>query len=376
MHDLPMALPQRFRYRDGVMGLLRTTNRRVAMLQVLLAAGLLSSCSPAYVLRGAWEEGKILGRRRPIVQVIADPGQTPETRQKLRLVLAAREFGRDALGERVGDSYTLYAEKKSDTLATVLSAAYKDRFAAKTWWFPIVGNVPYKGFFHEEDARREAAALEAQGYDTYMRPTSAFSTLGWFNDPVLSTLLRYDDVSLANTVLHELFHNTFFAPGKIAFNESMANFVGARGAIDFFCGRDGPDAPTCRRARDEWDDDLAFGYFMSELVHDLESLYARTDLTREQKLALREEVFARAQRQFAQEVRPRLKVSSFSSFTREPLNNATLISRRIYYDRLDLFERVYRSRDGDLRRTLSDIVAAARASRADPYAGVEGLVDR
>jgi len=358
------------------MGLLWGPRRRTALLAVALAAGLVSSCSPGYVLRGAWEEGKILGRRRPIAQVIADPRQTPETRRKLRLVLAAREFGRDALGERVGESYTLYAEKKSDTLATVLSAAYRDRFAAKTWWFPIVGRVPYKGFFHEEDARREADRLEAQGYDVYMRPTSAFSTLGWFNDPVLSTLLRYDDVSLVNTVLHELFHNTFFAPGRISFNESLANFVGAHGAIDFFCGRDGPDAPTCRRARDEWDDDLAFGYFMSELVHDLESLYARTDLTREQKLALREEVFARAQRQFAQEVRPRLKVASFSSFTREPLNNATLISRRIYYDRLDLFERVYRSRDGDLRRTLSDIVAAARASRADPYAGVESLVDR
>jgi predicted aminopeptidase len=376
MHALSMVRPQRFRYRERKMGLLRKPHRRVATVALVLAAGLASACSPAYVLRGAWEEGKILGRRRPIVQVISDPRQTPETRRKLQLVLAAREFGRDALGERVGESYTLYAEKQSDTLATVLSAAYRDRFAARTWWFPIVGRVPYKGFFHEEDARREAEKLEAQGYDTYMRPTSAFSTLGWFNDPVLSTLLRYDDVSLANTVLHELFHNTFFAPGRISFNESMANFVGARGAIDFFCGRDGPEAPTCRRARDEWDDDLTFGYFMSELVHDLESLYARSDLTREQKLALREEVFARAQRRFAQEVRPRLKVSSFSSFTREPLNNATLISRRIYYDRLDLFERVYQSRGGDLRRTIADVIAAARSHRADPYAGVEALVDR
>lgn len=357
-------------------GALRVKARRgaaAAGLAVALA-GSVAACSPAYVLRGAWEEGKILGRRRPITQVIADPRQTPETRDKLRLVLAARAFGRDSLGERTGDSYTLYAEKKSDTLATVLSAAYKDRFRAKTWWFPIVGSVPYKGYFHEADARREAARLEAQGFDTYLRPTSAFSTLGWFNDPVLSTLLRYPDVDLVNTVLHELFHNTYFAPGKIAFNESMANFVGGRGAIAYFCGRDGADAPTCRRARDEWDDDLTFGFFMSELIHDLDALYARTDITRDQKLALREEVFARAQRQFAAEVRPRLKVNTFGSFTREPLNNATLISRRIYYERLDLFERVFQSRDGDLRRTIADIVAAAKANRADPYAGVEALV--
>src|ERR1700741_2856883 len=185
MDALAVARPQRVRFRGAAMGWLRATNRAAALAAVL-AAGL-ASCSPGYVLRGAWEEGKILGRRRPIVQVIADPRQTPETRRKLQLVLAAREFGRDALGERVGESYTLYAEKESDTLATVLSAAYRDRFAAKTWWFPIVGSVPYKGFFHEEDARREAARLEAEGYDIYMRPTSAFSTLGWFNDPVLST---------------------------------------------------------------------------------------------------------------------------------------------------------------------------------------------
>jgi predicted aminopeptidase len=346
---------------------------RLILLLPLLLAGA-SACSPGYVLRGAWEEGKILSRRRPIVQVIADQRTTPETRAKLELVLAARGFARDSLGLRTGQSYTLYSEKKSDTLATVISAAYKDRFRAKTWWFPIVGSVPYKGYFHEEDARREAAKLEAQGFDTYMRPTSAFSTLGWFNDPVLSTLLRYDEVSLGNTVIHELLHNTYFAAGKISFNESLANFVGGRGAIEMFCRRDGPDAPTCRRARQEWDDDLVFGFFMSELIHDLESLYARTDITREQKLALRDEVFARAQRQFAQEVRPRLKVNTFGSFTREPLNNATLISRRIYYDRLDLFERVYERRGGDLRRTVADIIAAARANKSDPFAGVEGLL--
>jgi predicted aminopeptidase len=368
MDDSAMARPQRFRCRAPRMGLLPL------FAALALAVATVSACSPGYVLRGAWEEAKILNRRRPITAVIADPRQPAETRRKLQLVLEVRAFARDSLGERTGESYTLFSEKKSDTLATVLSAAYKDRFRARTWWFPIVGSVPYKGFFHEADARREAEKLEAQGFDTYMRPTSAFSTLGWFNDPVLSTLLRYDDVDLANTVIHELFHNTYFAPGKIAFNESMANFAGARGAIDFFCGRDGRDAPTCRRARDEWDDDLAFGFFMGELIHDLESLYGRTDLTREQKLQLREEVFARALRRFRDEVRPRLKVNTFGSFTRDPLNNATLISRRIYYDRLDLFERVYQSRGGNLRRTLADIVAAARANRADPYAGVAALV--
>lgn len=349
------------------------SSARFLILAILPAA--LGACSPGYVLRASWEEAKILQARRPISRVIADPRTDEATRAKLGLVLEARGYAADSLKLNAGKSYTLFSRVESDTLALVLSAAYQDRFQAKTWWFPVVGRVPYKGFFDEDDARREIAKLRAEGYDTYLRPTAAFSTLGWFNDPLLSTLLRYDSVSLANTVIHELFHNTFYAPGQAAFNESLANFVGARGAVDFFCGRDGDDAATCRRARDEWDDDLLFGAFMNEMVRDLEAVYGDSARTRQQKLEMREEVFAAAKERYARHVRPRLKVSNFDRFLRDELNNATLISRRLYYDRLDLFERVFQSRGGDLKRAVDDIVAAARSNKRDPYAAVAELVE-
>ncbi|HYJ79306.1 MAG TPA: aminopeptidase [Longimicrobiaceae bacterium] len=350
-------------------------NAPVRSLVLALAAVAVSACSPGYVVRAAWEEAKILQRREPIAAVIADSTRPQEVRDKLALVLQARAYAADSLQLRTGKSYTLFSQVESDTLALVLSAAYRDRFQAKTWWFPIVGRVPYKGFFEEDDARREMAELEAEGLDTYLRPTAAFSTLGWFNDPLLSTLLAYDEVSLANTVIHELLHNTFYAPGQAAFNESFANFVGARGAIAFFCGRDGPQSGTCRRAADEWEDDLVFGAFMSDLVGDLQELYARPDLTSAQKVEQREEVFATAKERYTREVRPRLRVSNFDRFLRDQLNNATLISRRLYYDRLDLFERVFHSRDADLKRTIDDVLAAARSNARDPYAAVEGLID-
>lgn len=334
----------------------------------------LSACSPAYVLRAAWEEAKILNARKPIARIVADTATDWETRDKLLLVLQARQFAADSLGLNAGDSYTLFTRVESDTLVMVLSAAPKDEFRPHTWWFPVVGSVPYKGFFELADAQKEQRKLEARGYDTYLRPSAAFSTLGWFNDPLLSTLLRYDQVSLANTVIHELFHNTFYAPGQAVFNESLANFVGGRGAIEFFCRRDGPQSSTCRTAVDGWEDDLRFGAFMEQLVRDVEALYARTDLSREAKLAERERLFADAQRRFADEVRPQLKVDSYASFTRDPLNNATLISRRIYYDRLHLFEAVYQSRGGDFIQAMNDIVAAARSDRDDPYAAVQALL--
>ena len=346
--------------------------RRFALL--LLAGLAASACSPTYVLRAAWEEGKILNRRRPIARIVQDTATDWETRDKLLLVLQARQFAADSLRLNAGDSYTLFSRVESDTLVMVLSAAHRDRFQPYTWWFPIVGRVPYKGYFELENAQKAQRSLEAKGYDTYLRPSAAFSTLGWFNDPLLSTLLRYDRVSLANTVIHEIFHNTFYAPGQAVFNETLANFVGGRGAIEFFCRRDGPQSPTCRAATDAWNDDLLFGAFLDQLVTELRALYARTDLSTDDKLRERERLFTDAQRRFAQEVRPRLRVDTFASFTRDPLNNATLISRHIYYDRLGLFEEVYRTRNGDFARAMNDIVAAARGNRADPYAAVQALV--
>lgn len=350
---------------------MRFSRGLLIVLATSLAAG---ACSPAYVLRAAWEEAKILNARKPIARIVADTATDWETRDKLLLVLQARQFAADSLGLNAGDSYTLFSRVKTDTLVMVVSAAPKDQFRPHTWWFPIVGSVPYKGFFDPEDAYREQARLEARGYDTYVRPSAAFSTLGWFNDPLLSTLLRYDRVSLANTVVHEIFHNTFYAPGQAIFNESLASFVGGRGAIEFFCRRDGRSAETCRTAEAMWEDDLVFGVFLEQLVGDLEALYARADLTSEDKVRERERVFADAQRRFASEVRPRLQVDMYTSFTRDPLNNATLIARHIYYDRLHLFEEVYRSRGGDFLRAMNDIVAAARGNKADPYAAVQALV--
>src|SRR5919108_625525 len=237
--------------------------KRICKHLLLCCALMPAACSPVYVIRAGFEEAKILSRRRPISSVIEDPGTSGETRRKLQLVLQARDFAEHALSLAAGESYTTYSYVDSDTLLLVVSAARKDRFEAYTWWFPIVGRVPYKGFFHFDAAQREAARLEAAGYDTYVRPSGAFSTLGWFNDPLLNTLLRYDDVSLVSTVLHELLHNTVYIPSQIAFNETFANFVGDRGVIEFFCARDGETAPRCRLARDAWADNLRYAAFLS-----------------------------------------------------------------------------------------------------------------
>jgi predicted aminopeptidase len=339
----------------------------------LLTATLLIGCSPLYIVRAGVEEAKILGRRKPIEQVVRDASTTPEVRRKLRLVLQAREFAEHALDLNAGDSFTTYSWVESDTLLLVVSAARKDRFEPYTWWFPIVGSVPYKGFFDFDAAHRQAERLAAEGYDTYVRPTGAFSTLGWFNDPLLNTVLRYDDVDLVSTVIHELLHNTLFIPSQISFNESFASFVGDRGTIEFFCMRDGETSENCARARDAWADNLLYGGFISDLIERLETLYARADLDSDAKVREREVVFTDARTRFARDVEPGLRTSAFRSFPRRTLNTATLIGIRLYYHRLDLFEAAYQRLGGDLIASIAAIDSVAHAGARDPFAALARL---
>jgi predicted aminopeptidase len=328
-----------------------------------------AACSPIYVLKAGIAEARILRARQPITRVVNDSTVDPDTRAKLAWVLETRRFAAEELGIDVGESYTMYTELESDTLALVLSAAPKDRLTPKTWWFPIVGRVPYKGYFSESGALNDQQDLEAEGYDTYLRPTAAFSTLGWFNDPVLSTALRTDDVEVVTTVLHELSHQYLFVPGQVGFNESFATFAGRVGAIRFFCGREGggPDTVRCQRAQARWRDYQRFSSFLDGFVRELETIYGDASLTFEQKVARREAIFEAGLENFDAEVAPNLEAIGFTGFRRDPLNNATLLSRIRYYNRLADFNALLAERDGDLTSTLTYLREGTASMQGDAF---------
>jgi predicted aminopeptidase len=326
------------------------------------------ACSPVYVVKAGIAEARILRARRPITEVLADTATAAPTRAKLAYVLEARRFAADQLGIDVGDSYTMYTQLDRDTLALVVSAAPKDRIAPVTWWFPIVGRVPYRGFFSVEDALEAEADLQAEGYDTYVRPTAAFSTLGWFNDPVLSSTLATDEVEVVTTVLHELAHQVLFVPGQVGFNESFAEFVGRAAAIEFFCTRQGggPDSVKCLRAQQRWRDEQRFSVFLGQFVADLERLYGDPSLSLDEKVARREQEFADALARFDTEVAPQLEGLTFAGFRRSPLNNATLMGRIFYYNRLPDFAALLEQQGGDLSAVL-DLLATSAPDAEDPF---------
>jgi predicted aminopeptidase len=365
-----------------------TRRRRLGRIGVLGVVGalLLFVISPTgcYLSRAAWEEARILSRRQPIDRLVADERTPDAERAKLALVLEARRFAADSLSLRPEQSFTRYSRLDRDTLVLVVSAAYPDRLARKTWWFPVVGRFPYKGFFDFGAAHRTADELRRDGFDVSLGASSAFSTLGWFNDPVVSTTLRMDSVSLVNTVIHEITHTTFFAKGQVVFNESFASFVGGRGAIAFFRARG--DSSAMLRAEAEWADDLRLGAFWARLHARLDSAFAQHPDTvrdamqqaanKERRLAARRRIYADARRALVDSIGPQLETYPRGWVERVPLDNAVVMARQVYATNLALFDSVLVAERNDLARAVAQIVVGAKARPADPFGGVRAQLTR
>jgi predicted aminopeptidase len=354
---------------------MRRALRTLAVLVLVIVAYLVIAPTGRYLLRAGWEEGKILSRRRPIPDLIADPATPAPLRAKLQLVLAARAFAHDSLGLATGESFTTYSRLDRDTLVLVLSGAYRDKLKARTWWFPIVGRVPYKGYFDFAAAKEAERDLTAQGFDARLGAASAFSTLGWFNDPLLPTTLSADSLTIANTVIHELTHNTFYAPGGAVFNESFANFVGSRGAERFFLARGQPTAAQIVVAR--WEDEKVLGRFWAVLYAQVDSAFKAHPGDEPEhvadRIAVRDSLYARARETLRDQIGPQLRTISPRVVERVRLDNAVLMARRVYLTDLDAFDAVLAREGGDLRRAVATIIRAAKSDRKHPFDAVKAL---
>jgi predicted aminopeptidase len=354
---------------------IRRAARTLAVLLLLIVGYLIVAPTGRYLLRAAWEEGKILARRRPIAELAAAETTPPTLRAKLNLVIAAREFARDSLGLSTGQSFTTYSRLDRDTLVLVLSAAYRDKLESYSWWFPVVGRVPYKGYFDFDQARKAERDLTADGYDARLGAASAFSTLGWFNDPLLPTTLRSDSLTLANTVIHELTHNTYYAPGGAVFNESFANFVGARGAERFFRSRGQDSAARLVVAR--FEDEKVLGHFWAALYARVDSAFkARPGEEPAQvaaRIAARDSIYAEARESLRHVLGPQFRTIGPRALERIRLDNAILMARRVYLTDLDAFDAVLARHGGDLRKSITLIIDAAKSDKKHPFEAVRRI---
>ena len=214
---------------------MRQTSR---FLLALLLSGLLSACDTvAYYGQAASGQLSILWQRQDIENLLADPELPDERRESLELVLEARDFARTHMGMEVDGSFRSYVELDRQHALWNVFAAPQLSLEPLTWCYPLAGCVSYRGYFSEARARRYAARLADRGYDVYVGGVDAYSTLGWFNDPLLSTVVERPPHRLFSLVLHELAHQQLYLPGDTTFNESFATFIEQEGLRQWLVGQ-------------------------------------------------------------------------------------------------------------------------------------------
>ncbi|MFC1888977.1 aminopeptidase [Thermodesulfobacteriota bacterium] len=313
-----------------------------------------AGCSACYVVRQGYHEARILLARQPVEELVASNTVERKVVERLELAGEVKRFAEAELGLARTGNYSSYVDIGKPYVVSVLTACPKDKLDPVRWSFPIVGKVSYLGFFNHEDAVRKRDRFETEGYDTYLRGSTAFSTLGWFDDPILSTMIAYGEERYINTIIHELTHATVYIKGQTRFNENIATFVGNEGSILYISSKYGRDSDLINKARAARRDDRLFSDFISDLYEDLGKLYAR-GLEMDEVLRLREEIFEDSKAHF-REIASGLETDSYGRFERVTLNNAIILSWANYYKDLSLYERAYKKLGADLKGFVSFIV--------------------
>lgn len=338
----------------------------------ILAAGLIITGTTGCTGADCWSWGyafealvgqmKYLGRAVPIEKALDDPDLTQHQKDKLELVIKARDYAERVIGLNVGSSFRAFVNLRGEALAWNLSASRRDAIEAYTWQIPVAGTLPYLGFFKHADAVTERERLMAAGYDTFIYEIDAFSTLGLLPDPVASSLLKRPVTSLVDTVIHESLHNTVWSSYDIVFNESLATYVGRTGALEFLAFEFGQDSPLLQEAEDDYADIDRLDAFLKQVSSDAQALYGR-DIPSDEKIARREDIFEAARQRFAKEVQPTLNnPDRYRAYATLNYNNAFLLVNVRYNSDLQMFAEVHESTG----RRWPDSLEVYRQAAADP----------
>ncbi len=319
---------------------------------VILLLPVLSGCQMKYIWTSAYNQIKILNSRVPVEEALKDPRLNAEEKRKLELAQKARAFAESQLHLSKTKNYTSFVKLDRPFVTYVVSAAYRWELKHYEWSYPVLGKMPYKGFFTEQEAQDEERLLKGDELDTYLRGVSAYSTLGWFTDPVLSSMLRYKDYDLVNTIIHETVHATLFIKHEADFNESLASFLGGKGAEIYFMKTEGPNSPTLAEVKNENEDEKIFSEFISVELRDLEEWY-KVQAPKDRIESKRNERISEIQKRFSETIQPKMKTRNYSKFASAKLNNARLLIYKTYMQDLGDFEKLYEITGHDFEKFLA-----------------------
>jgi len=342
---------------------------RLYSLTGLLCVGLvgLYSSLPGgklnYLSGQGYYQGELLAGRIPVEQAIEQGTFSDSQLERIAMVPRIKEFGSE-IGLASSENYSTINPTFNHVIWNV-SACEPLSFEPQTWWFPIVGRVPYLGFFQRRDADTEVARLQDSGLDVYLREAGAYSTLGWFQDPLLPGMLDWSEYQLANTLLHELAHATLWIPGSVQFNESFANFVGDEASIRYIVATYGEDSEEARSIERRLDDRFRYRAIRHQLYLNLDAVYTDPTLSDHEKLRLKHGIFESVPR--------RIRNGGFHHAEKyleiaqpDGWNNARLMQFRTYNRSRAWFQTVLDRHDGDLEEFMSAIERIA-SQADDPF---------
>ena len=332
------------------------------LLAAAAAGALLCGCGSLYLLQAASGQWHVMRARVPIEKLLAAPSTPAQLRARLGEVRAARAFASQELGLPDNSSYRSYADIHRPYVVWNVVATPEFSVEPKRWCFPVAGCVAYRGYFHEHQAREFALGLEARGFDVALDGVPAYSTLGKFADPVLSSMLRYGDDVLAATIFHELAHQLLYVRDDTGFNEAFATTVEDAG-LERWLARQG-EPQRMQRFRAEQDEEQAFVNLLERRRAQLAALYASGTAPgkmRQEKAA----IFARLAEDIRALERARaVEAPLYAEWLAQGLNNARLASVATYFDCVPGFRRLLAQSGGELPR----FYAAARALAHEPRA--------
>ena len=336
----------------------------------ILAALSLSACSTiGYYGHLAHGEYSMLAARKPIARIIADPTADATLKARLELAEQARAFASDKLGLPRNASYTDYADLKRPYATWNVFAAAEFSVQAVEHCYLFVGCLAYRGYFDRERADAEAASLQAKGLDTWVGGSAAYSTLGWFADPILNTMLRWDDDELAATIFHELAHQRLFVKGDTEFNESFATFVQYEGLHEWRAARGLPtEDDAARKHEDE------FEHLVLDTRERLRLLYATALPPGEMRARKREEI----ERLRAEYLRLRDTQwegkGGYDEWINSGINNAKLLPFGLYRRWVPAFSALFAQHGGDWSAFYAAAAKIARlgaAARGDALSALQ-----
>ena len=342
-----------------------STSRTIATLGLCC---LLSACYYVQATRGHIE---VLSKREPIDEILASPDTDAELSRRLGLVQEARRFSVEELGLPDNKSYRTYSDLERDYVVWNVFAAPEFSLDAREWCYPVVGCVSYRGYYSEAAANREAKKLHGKGFDVAVGGVPAYSTLGNFNDPVLNTMMRWDDVKLVATLFHELAHQVLYIKDDTAFNESFATAVEEIGIERWLAANGRPEEIAGYRAQ------KALHGRLIELVEatrgDLADIYGR-DVDADEMRVFKSGRLAR----LAADVRAELRAAGRSEnhWLAGELNNAHLLPMSLYDSQVPSFLTLYADCGSDLDCFYDEAARIATLGRQERDARMSALAAR